>query len=751
MKKVLPIIILLLFSAETFSQNYDTKKLKILATIWGEIYLFHPSIIRNDKNVEWEKSFVEFLPRIKQSMATEEFIKTINSHLLSALDDPFTIVQNKQFMNSVEQEKIIANTLYDYVRITENDLSNISRLSDFDVLIFDRNSQKPLLIDVRIDNELNFDYHTNSFVDYFAGMFIDEEIPCSMLASREHFGWDEYNDWWYYEQRWKIKNIDKDGYVNINPFLSYAHELQQYLPDFDFDKFRTIRRPVFLLTNNSFLSYFFPLVTALSQNRNHFHVINENNGNLFTHGNSYLMTYDLGESHFILNPNVFINKGIAVSTTDFFNVKSINEENLKSIIQSNPVLNKNPFSFNIAPKSYESQGERLSGEEKILAIIKIWTIVKYFNVNSDLCSLDWENSLEKYLEEAQKTSSDKEFFLLVQEMMSYLNDSHVSTFHPSILDFSAIFVAPIYFDYIEDKVIVTAIDKEAVSGIQIGDEILSIDGRSISQILEEEKRFISASNRQGFISTVINPGYFIGEAGSMMKLEIKQKNKSISKEFSRTIPVFQIMGMDDKRENSSILKNNIGYINIAFTQSGEELEAELRQMQNTESLIIDLRGFSPMWDYNGFLELLFNTKTTVRIDQTYIVSAENPNNQQIASNRYTINPNSSFTYSNPIIVLVDKTMISRPEDIAICLQSLPNVTFVGEQTQGTDGEMTKIHLPGGGETSFTGQIIITPKNGNRFQGKGIIPDVKVNRTIKGVKANKDEPLEKAIEILTNKH
>jgi C-terminal processing protease CtpA/Prc len=66
-------------------------------------------------------------------------------------------------------------------------------------------------------------------------------------------------------------------------------------------------------------------------------------------------------------------------------------------------------------------------------------------------------------------------------------------------------------------------------------------------------------------------------------------------------------------------------------------------------------------------------------------------------------------------------MISRSEDIAIALKSLPNVTFVGGQTQGTDGEMTKIHLPGG-ETSFTGQIVKFG-NGNDFQGIGIMPDI----------------------------
>jgi C-terminal processing protease CtpA/Prc len=38
-------------------------------------------------------------------------------------------------------------------------------------------------------------------------------------------------------------------------------------------------------------------------------------------------------------------------------------------------------------------------------------------------------------------------------------------------------------------------------------------------------------------------------------------------------------------------------------------------------------------------------------------------------------------------------------------------------------------------------------NGGDFQGIGIIPDVKVTRTVKGVIEEKDEILEKAIEIM----
>lgn len=115
-------------------------------------------------------------------------------------------------------------------------------------------------------------------------------------------------------------------------------------------------------------------------------------------------------------------------------------------------------------------------------------------------------------------------------------------------------------------------------------------------------------------------------------------------------------------------------------------------------------------------------------------------------NQYELIPDPSFSYNKPVAVLIDKTMISRAEDIAICLKALSNVTFIGERTQGTDGEMTKIYLPGGGETSFTGQAILFG-NGDKFQSEGIKPDIQVSKSVQGIKEGKDEILEKALEFL----
>ena len=74
------------------------------------------------------------------------------------------------------------------------------------------------------------------------------------------------------------------------------------------------------------------------------------------------------------------------------------------------------------------------------------------------------------------------------------------------------------------------------------------------------------------------------------------------------------------------------------------------------------------------------------------------------------------------------------------------VTFVGGTTAGCNGNRTWVSLPGGGRLWFTG-MRVKFGDGSRFQNVGIVPDVPAAPTIDGVKAGRDEVMEKGLEVL----
>ena len=72
--------------------------------------------------------------------------------------------------------------------------------------------------------------------------------------------------------------------------------------------------------------------------------------------------------------------------------------------------------------------------------------------------------------------------------------------------------------------------------------------------------------------------------------------------------------------------------------------------------------------------------------------------------------------------------------------------FVGGPTAGCNGNRTWLSLPGGGRVWFTG-MRVKFGDGSRFQNVGIVPDVPAAPTVEGIRAGRDEVLEKGLEVL----
>ena len=76
-----------------------------------------------------------------------------------------------------------------------------------------------------------------------------------------------------------------------------------------------------------------------------------------------------------------------------------------------------------------------------------------------------------------------------------------------------------------------------------------------------------------------------------------------------------------------------------------------------------------------------------------------------------------------------------------------NTTVIGSQTARALGRIsTSINLPGGIKTWFSG-LGIYYSDDRETQRIGIVPDIEVKPTIKGILERRDELLEKAIEII----
>ena len=97
-------------------------------------------------------------------------------------------------------------------------------------------------------------------------------------------------------------------------------------------------------------------------------------------------------------------------------------------------------------------------------------------------------------------------------------------------------------------------------------------------------------------------------------------------------------------------------------------------------------------------------------------------------------------------MLINEDAISQAEHTCMFFEAATDVTFIGTPTAGANGDVTFMVLPGNLAISFTGHNV-RHADGRQLQRVGIQPTIRVEPTIRGVVAGRDEILEAAIRYL----
>ncbi|KAA3661347.1 MAG: hypothetical protein DWQ10_04725 [Calditrichaeota bacterium] len=198
-----------------------------------------------------------------------------------------------------------------------------------------------------------------------------------------------------------------------------------------------------------------------------------------------------------------------------------------------------------------------------------------------------------------------------------------------------------------------------------------------------------------------------------------------------------------------VLQDSIGYIYLANLENGDlrdEFPGIIEYMRNTKGLILDIRQ-----NNGGSIE---NMEVVV----TRFMNSPMPGpkyyflGEPLALD--PLQPQGPFTYTKPVVLLINGTVLSAGESTAEILKQLPQVTAIGDTTAGGGGaasnasEATKGHY-----TLPSGILINIPTgyglryDGQHFEWFGVHPDIRVVQTEADIQNGRDKQLEYAIELL----
>jgi len=384
-------------------------------------------------------------------------------------------------------------------------------------------------------------------------------------------------------------------------------------------------------------------------------------------------------------------------------------------------------------------------EYRLLSLFRYWNIIQYFYPYKYLIDRDWEDVLEEFIPKMIAASTSLEYHLAVSELTACIHDTHAYASSADLANYWGYYRPPFDVSLVEGQSVVSLIYPPYLAeagDLRVGDVITKIDGVPIDSLRQEKGRYLSASNEAAWHRR-IHLNIFRGPDDSLT-LTIRRSGVELDLLIRRIyMPDWSVP--EASTPPYSILEDNIGYVDMGILKPVEVSEC-MTSLAGTQAIVFDVRNY-PRGAIYSLPEYLYPEPRPFYAYSYADFSAPGRFLRQTGANFGRL-PNNPSAYRGTIVILANELTISHAEFTCMGLQAVPGAVLIGSRTQGADGNVSTLELPGGITTLFTGIGIYYP-DGRETQRVGIIPDIEVRPTIQGLIEGRDEVLERALAYIRN--
>ncbi len=435
------------------------------------------------------------------------------------------------------------------------------------------------------------------------------------------------------------------------------------------------------------------------------------------------------------------NRKISSENKDALNSIYNHRYNFEDLPKGKSVSDEKKYPF---PKT-----ENLSIEYRLLALAKIQGVVDYFFPHKYIMDKGFEEYFKNSLNENSKVTSRKDFEIILAKLVSKMKDSHAFKFYRELnyrndFLFNASYYSPFDYKIADNYLLVTDIVFPEIctkANIKKGDHITEINGKKVSQIIDEKSRLLSVSNRKKLIFELSSyQNNLIWPDNSPQKsLKVKSGNKAFTTniEFVNTLDKTQVNVLSNYINNKNqkwatreLINKDIAYFNINNTlqfindvdddKIDEKMENIILDASKKKAMVFDMRGYP---DWGGFI--FHYVYKYFSPSENYFYKYYAPNRKNIGTFVYLkdsyhyfpeIKDMKTMPYSGKVFIIVDPESRSASEWYTMSLQKIfPQSITIGQQTAGADGDVVKVNLPGNYLLEFTGNGIFYPDNSQTQQ------------------------------------
>jgi C-terminal processing protease CtpA/Prc len=196
-----------------------------------------------------------------------------------------------------------------------------------------------------------------------------------------------------------------------------------------------------------------------------------------------------------------------------------------------------------------------------------------------------------------------------------------------------------------------------------------------------------------------------------------------------------------------LINPKIGYVDLEKITNAQ-VDAMFDLFKDTQAIVMDMRGYpqGTAWsiaprlaEKQGVVAAHFrrNMVTPDALDSSGIMS-------MMFEQRIPVT--TKPLYKGKTVMLIDERAISQSEHSGLFYRAANGTRFIGSPTTGANGDVTFFTAPGGITINFSGHDVRWP-DGRQLQRVGLQPDIEVRPTIEGIRAGRDEVLDRAVAYL----
>jgi C-terminal processing protease CtpA/Prc len=389
-----------------------------------------------------------------------------------------------------------------------------------------------------------------------------------------------------------------------------------------------------------------------------------------------------------------------------------------------------------------------SRERRMLAGLRVWAVLDSFFPYRYLVA-GWDSALRDALPRLADAADRDAYRRTLRQLGARAGDGHINVWSsapdPAAKPRGLLAIAP---RLVEGKLAVVRLVDAAEArqqGIAAGDVIETIDGKPAAAALADARAETSGSTDEardqraaGFL--------LVGDDGTSVKLGVRGADgKRHDVTLTRTAANLAAAWAKSTAPHWKQLPGNIGYVDLRELVV-PEVGPMFEDLKATRAIVFDLRGYpnGTAWSIAPRVNTRKATHGAQFLQPLVTGFGGEEADQRIRFlQKLPELPKGASIYTGKIVVLVDDRAISQSEHTCLFLAEAAGATFIGSPTAGANGDITMMRLPGGLRMSFTGQEV-RHVDGRQLQQVGIQPDVVVRPTLAGLRAGKDEVLDRAL-------